>query len=1027
MIKELKVTNVKEAEKVAENFWKKKNIYEKVKSWRKDCKKFYFCDGPPYTSGSIHLGTAWNKILKDFVIRYKRMRGFNVRDVPGWDMHGLPIEVKVEEMLNIKTKKEIEKKIGVEKFVEACKEFALKNKERMEAQFKKLGVWMDWENCYMTIKDDYIEAAWWTIKKAWEKGLLYKDKAVLNWCPRCETTLAEYEVEYKIVKDPSIYVKFPVKDKDWYLVIWTTTPWTLPANMLIAVHPDYTYILAEYNGEKLIVAEKLADKVFDGNYKVLKKFDGYELEGLRYGHPLAEEVSKQREFDNTAHYVVASEIVTLEEGTGLVHIAPGHGPEDFEIGRQCGIEIFCPVDEKGRYTQDAGKYAGLYVRDANEIVIEDLKKKGFLLKAEEIEHRYGHCWRCKTPVIFRASEQWFIKIVSMREKLLEEIEKVKWIPEWAGSARFRDWLRNAKDWVLSRQRYWGIPLPIWQCEKCKKIIVIGSKEELEELSNKKVKELHRPWVDEVVISCECGGKAKRVKDVADVWFDSGIAIYASLGYPKRKDEFEKWYPCDFITEGHDQTRGWFYSLLRAGVITLDEVPYRCVLMHGFVLDAEGKKMSKSLGNIIDPIDVAEEYGVDALRSYLLSVTKPGEDIRFIPEEAKTMQRFLNVYLNVCKFASTYMQLDNFKPSKNLELKRIEDMWLVSRVNSIVKELTELAESYEVEEYVKKLREFILEDLSRWYIRLIRDRVWLEEQSEDKLSAYSALFEAISKVNLLLAPVAPHVAEVVYQAMFKQYYGKDSVHLCDWPNYDENLINKELEENMDKARKIVEAIASLRQKHGIKLRWPLQKVVVVTKDNLSNLSDVIAKEGNIKQVIFAKEFEVEYKKELVLGAIGKDFKKDSKLVLEALNKVEASQLKEAFEKHGGYTLRINDREFEIKPEHVKILEVLPEGYDCEDLEFAKVYLYLKRTEELVLEGYAREVVRRIQNLRKQANLNVEDRIEAFISCDVDLKKFETYIKNETRAKVLHWERKNYEYTDEFEVEGKKFVVGIRKIP
>jgi len=1026
LIKVLKINNVKEIEKIAKDFWEKKNICEKVRSWRKGHKKFYFCDGPPYTSGSIHLGTAWNKILKDFVIRYKRMAGFNVRDVPGWDMHGLPIEVKVEEVLNVKTKKEIEEKIGVKRFVETCKNFALKNKEKMEDQFKKLCIWMDWKNCYMTIKDEYIESAWWTIKKAWEKGLLYRDKAVLNWCPRCETTLAEYEVEYKIVKDPSIYVKFPVKDKDWYLAIWTTTPWTLPANMLIAVHPNYTYILAEYNNEKIIVAEALADKIFDGDYKVLRRFTGYELEGLRYEHPLVGEVPKQKEFDNNAHYVIASEIVTLEEGTGLVHIAPGHGPEDFEIGKQCGMEIFCPVDEKGRYTRDAGKYANLYVRDANDAIIEDLKRRGFLLKADEVEHRYGHCWRCKTPVIFRASEQWFIRIVTMRSKLIEEIEKVKWIPEWAGSARFRDWLMNAKDWVLSRQRYWGIPLPIWQCRKCKKIIVVGSKEELEKLSNKRVKELHRPWVDEIAIPCKCGGEAKRVKDVVDVWFDSGIAIYASLGYPKRKDEFEEWYPCDFITEGHDQTRGWFYSLLRAGIITLDEVPYRCVLMHGFVLDAEGRKMSKSLGNIIDPIDIAEEYGVDALRSYLLSVTKPGEDIRFIPDEAKTMQRFLNVYINVCKFASTYMQLDRFEPSGDLKLKRIEDLWIVSRINSLVKELTELAENYEVEEYVKRLKEFILEDLSRWYVRLIRDRVWIEEESEDKLSAYNALFEAISKSNLLLAPVAPHTAEVVYQIMLKQYYGKDSTHLCDWPKYRENLINKELEEAMDKAKKIVEAIASLRQKHGVKLRWPLQEVIIVTKDDLEKLSKVIAKEGNVKQVTFVKEFKVKYKKELMHGTIGRDFRRDSKLVLDVLSKVGVSELKEAFEKLGKYVFKVNNKEFEIRPEHVKIIEILPEGYDSEDLGFAKVLLCLKRTQELVFEGYAREIVRRIQNLRKRANLNVEDKIEAFVVCDVNLRKFESYIKNETRAKVLHWEMKSYEYTDKFEVEGRKFVVGMQKI-
>ena len=653
-------------------FWEEQRVYEKIRAMSKDKPKFYFLDGPPYpSSGTPHIGTVWNKVIKDVIIRHRRLKGFNVRDQPGYDTHGLPIEVAAEKTLGLESKKDIVEKVGVEKFIKTCKSLALNNAKEMSRHFNNVGVSMNWQTPYYTLDPKYIELAWWMIKKAHERGLLTKGLKVVHWCPRCETVLADYEVsEYKDLEDPSIYVKFPIEGKEnEYILVWTTTPWTLPANVAVMVNPNLDYVKVEYKGEKYILVKDRLNHVFkeelkDENYKVLETFKGAKLEGLRYIPPLLDEVYIQKKLHdnpNTHRVVLSEEYVSPYEGTGCVHSAPGHGHEDYEVSLRYNLPVVSPVNSQGVFTEEAGKYKGMKVKEANKYIIEDLKRKGLLLHATTIIHKYPVCWRCKTPLIIRATEQWYIKVTELKDKIISEAEKAKWIPEWALD-RFKNWLKNLRDWVISRQRYWGTPIPIWECKNCGHMEVVGSLKELKRLSVEDIelKDLHKPWVDHVKLKCpKCGGVMERVPDVLDVWFDSGIAFYASLG---SLEAWDKLKPVDFIVEGHDQIAGWFFSLLRAGVIGFDSIPYKVVLVHGFMLDEKGREMHKSLGNYVSPDEVIEKYGRDTLRFWVTQSTV-WEDIRFNWRALNLTFKDLNIVWNVYLFASTYMNLDKFDPNK----------------------------------------------------------------------------------------------------------------------------------------------------------------------------------------------------------------------------------------------------------------------------------------------------------------------------------------------------------------------------
>ncbi len=727
--------DIKEVEQKIIEYWKINSIYEKLKEENKKRDgKFLFIDGPPYPSAPVpHIGTIWNKVIKDCILRYERLNGKRVYDQPGYDTHGLPIEVATEKKFNIKNKQEIIEKVGIENFVKYCKSFALDNVKAMTENFKNIGVFMDWDNPYLTLDQNYMSNSWLIIKKAHEKGLLKKGVSVLHWCPRCETTLSDYEVsEYKDIEDPSIYVKFKIKgEPNKYLLIWTTTPWTIPSNVFVMINKDYDYADVKVGNEVYVIAKARVESVMKEagieKYEILSEYKGEKLLGTKYEHPLKEILSFQKDHEEYHQVVDGGEIVTLDDGTGLVHSAPGHGEEDFTVGTKHGMPVIMLVDDQGKFTEKVGKYKGKYVRDASQEIIQDLKETNSLLHSSKIVHRYPICWRCKTPLILRAIDQWFIKVTEMKNEMLSQIEKVNWVPEW-GKTRIGNMVRDLRDWVVSRQRFWGTPLPIWVCSKCGNVTVVGSKDELKRVAVSEVPDdLHRPWIDKVVVKCnKCGAESYRIPDVADVWFDSGVAFYASLG----KNWEEVWKEAglvDLVLEGHDQLRGWFFSLLRAGMILLDRAPYESVLVHGFMLDEQGREMHKSLGNYVEPSVVIEKYGRDILRLWLLKNTT-WEDAKFSWTSMDLIKRELQVIWNVFVFASTYMSIDEFDPN-NYSIDDVKgwldtsDLWILSKYNRTLKAVYASMKNYKVHELANAITQFIEEDISRFYLRLARRRAW----------------------------------------------------------------------------------------------------------------------------------------------------------------------------------------------------------------------------------------------------------------------------------------------------------------
>lgn len=836
-----RVTDVydhRKVEKEIADFWKKEGILRKLRDRNAQGPKFYFCDGPPYATGQIHPGTGWNKTIKDAVCRYWRARGYDVRVQAGYDTHGLPIEVKVEQELKIKNKNEIET-YGIDKFIAKCKQFATKYIGVMGEQFQSLGVWMDFENPYITYKDAYIESSWSTLHSAWKQNLLTEGVYVLPYCFRCETTMANYELEYGEETDPSLFVKFLSMDKPGeYLIIWTTTPWTLVANMAVMAHPTLTYVRAKVDGETWIMAKELLDKVMASAGKsatVLEEFSGRKLKDYKYLHPFQGRVKKEYE----RKVVLSDEYVTVEEGTGLVHCAPGHGPEDFIIGKRFGIEPFCPVDTHGNYTEAAGELSGKNVRAANPLVIKILEEEGALLAEERVKHRYPHCWRCKTPLIFLTTKQWFITISKMKEKMLDEIEKTDWHPSFARD-RFREFVEGAPDWCISRQRYWGIPLPIWRCAKpeCGKIRVLGSKEGLPEM-----KELHRPFIDVVKLDCECGGKMDRVPDVLDVWFDSGNAVWAALDGEEKKRYGER---ADMIIEGQDQIRGWFYSLLGSGLIRYGACPYKGVLMHGFFVDEHGEKMSKSVGNFIPLEDILDKYGADSFRLWGLGNTV-WDELKFSWDEMKKAGADLNIAFNLVTF------MERFHPKKRLERPaklNPEDEWLLSRMNSTLRSFRKSFEGYELNKATREARAFLADDISRFYMKIAKDRI---NKGENPEAAFYTLYCATLTSLKMLSLISPFICEQLYQGFFRKFEGEESIFLLRLGDEDESAINAAAEGQMGIVKDICSVGLTARQTAEIKARWPIRTVFVETKsheaiDAVNAFKPVIAKLMNAKEVV-----------------------------------------------------------------------------------------------------------------------------------------------------------------------------------
>ncbi len=980
----------KQTEKEITAYWQKNSIEKKSITINKGKPRFYFLDGPPYATGSIHMGTAWNKIIKDYYIRYLRMSGYNVWVQPGYDTHGLPIENKVEKKLKLKNKDEIEK-LGIEKFNSECKKFATEHIGTMSREFRNLGVWMDWDNPYLTLDNSYIEGAWHTFKVGYKKGFLYKDIYPVHVCSRCATAVAYNEIEYFKTTDPSVYVKFPISDKpNHYLVIWTTTPWTLPSNTGIMVHPSYEYAYIKTGSETLIIAKKLAKKVMEKanikDYKIEKTIKGKDLKGTGYNHPLKGILPIQKDIEGRV--ITSHQYVTLEDGTGLVHTAPGHGQEDFKVGTENHLKKICPVNLDGTFTEAVGKFKGIYVKEADQYIIEELEKTNTLLAQEKITHDYPKCWRCKTPLLQMAVPQWFFKVTAIRDKLLKDNNKINWVPAWA-KKRNKNWLESLNDWPISRQRYWGIPLPIWTCKNCGNVKVIGSKQEL----NADIKDLHRPYIDKITFTCEkCKSKMHRIPDVLDVWFDSGVASWASLNYPKEKQLFEEMWPAKLNIEGPDQIRGWWNSEIITSAITFNKLPYETILMHGFVLDAKGIKMSKSQGNATGPGEVIEKYSRDILRFNLLS-SAPENNFYFDWEKVKETSRFFNIYLNTCNFAKTYCSEKDTGNIKTENLKTI-DRWLISKTNTLIKKCTDHNKKYHAYKSLNLIEDFIMNDFSRWYIKLIRPRVSKNYTGRDKKEASQTAWYAIEKIIKILAPAAPYSTEKIYLDSLKQ---KESIHFEQFPKPDASLIDKTLEKDMETAKIITESINSARQTADIKLRWPIKSATIVadkkTEQSIKATENIIKEITNIKQIKFG-QIELEQQITPNFKTIGPKYGKDTSKVVDLIKNEDPKTLKEKLKK-GAATLG----KFKITKDMVTITEKIPQNTAGEKFAGGAVYIDTTRDRDLTEESAIRELTRKIQIARKEKNLEVTETIDLYITGNHEfLEKWKKEIEKGTTSKL-----------------------------
>ncbi|WP_224336092.1 isoleucine--tRNA ligase [Haloprofundus halobius] len=1035
-----------DVESSAGAYWDDTDAYEATKEAHADDPSYFFVDGPPYTSGQMHLGTAWNKTLKDAIIRRKRMEGHRVTDRPGYDMHGLPIEVKVEQELGFDSKRDIEE-YGMEAFIEECKEFAERNRENMDEDFQSIGVWMDWENPYKTLSPEYMEAGWWAFKQVHENGLLSQGKRSINQCPRCETAIADNEVEYHEIESPSIYVKFPLKGREGNLVIWTTTPWTIPANTFVAVDGEMTYqaVRAEKEGdsEVLYLAEPVVEEALKKgryeDYEVVDEVTGEEMVGWEYEHPLADEVPDHADFEG-AREVYTADYVEADR-TGLVHSAPGHGQEDFERGQELGLDAFSPVRGNGDFTEAAGKYEGTFVRDANDQIIEDLDSHGLLFASGRHRHRYGQCWRCDTDIIFLATDQWFITITDVKDELLDNIEDSEWHPQWARDSRFRNFVEDAPDWNISRQRYWGIPLPIWVPQgnatpDPDELIVVGTREELAERVDQDVNpeevDLHRPSVDPLTIT-EDGTTYERVPDVFDVWIDSSVASWGTLDFPGNEEDYEELWPADFIVEAHDQTRGWFWSQLGMGTAAVGEVPYKEVLMHGFANDKDGRKMSKSVGNIVTPEEAIERAGRDPLRAYLLSHDQQGVDLSFEWDGLGDMQSTLNILWNVFRFPLPYMRLDGYDPAEadlsDGEL-TVVDEWVLSRLQSVKANVDEAWADFRVHDALNEVLDFVVDDVSRFYVKAIRERMWEEEDSDSKRGAYATLSTVLLETVRLIAPFTPYLAEEMYQHLDGS---ETTVHMLSAPAVDEDRHKPKLEADMDVLRRVEEAAANARQQGGRKLRWPVQRVVVETTadevaDSVRSLESLLLERVNSRSLEVVDGFdELVERADPQMSVIGPAFGGDAQNVMEAVQGASRDELTQ----DGTLVAEVDGETYELDEEMVEFHAEPPEYLSAAEFESGTVYVDTRLTDDIESEGYARDVVRRMQEMRKQLDLDVEETIRAYVDVADDrvaefVDENREFIAEETRTSEFVDDDEQFDLREEWDVEGVEVTIGIARV-
>ncbi|MEF8874363.1 MAG: isoleucine--tRNA ligase [Candidatus Thermoplasmatota archaeon] len=985
-------------------FWNRNDIPERSRNRDRD-KKFGFTEGPPTANGLPHIGHVLTRVVKDTFLRYKTMDRYEVvPNIGGWDTHGLPVEIEVEKELGIDSKDEIEE-YGLEKFNEMCKESVFRYEKEWREMSERLGFWIDYDNAYITMENEYIESVWWSLKQHWENGLLEKGHKVVPYCPRCGTPLSSHEVAqgYDQTEDPSIYIRFKVKDENAYFLAWTTTPWTLISNLLLTVGEDIDYALVEYEGAKYYLAEELVEEIFD-EAEVLKTMKGEDLLGKEY-EPMFDYVDS----DSASHYVCSSDFVTLEEGTGIVHIATAFGEDDYDLCRDEGVELVNPVDESGKFTEEVSDYEGQFVKDADEQIMKDLEERGDLIKRGSVTHTYPFCWRCDSPLLYYALESWFIRTSWEKQKLIDNNEEIFWKPEHLKHGRFGNFLDDLKDWSLSRNRFWGTPLPIWTCENGHEEC-IGSKEELAEKATEPLPddfEFHRPFVDRVELDCpECDGTMERVEYVIDCWYDSGSAPFAQFHYPfENEDKFDEAFPIDFITEALDQTRGWFYSLLAISSLLYDEPAYNSCLTLGLILNEDGEKMSKSKGNVVEPDVVFDEVGSDPTRLTFLDspVWRSSPFSQNLAEEK--INKTINTLFNVVTFFTHNANIDDFVPDPEYELNDEIDRWLLSEVNSLTREIRDGMDELEVHRAVRAMESFI-DSLSNWYLRRSRRRFW-EGEKEEKKSAYNTLYEVLKTLDKLIAPFTPFIAERIYRKTILPIEGgAESVHLLDYPEVDTERIDEELEENMETVIDIAELGRKARQKEDIKLRQPLKEALVVhdeeeTERAVNTFKGILKDELNVKELTVVEDDEslTGYRASPNYSTLGPKFKGEAEKVAEAIDEADGDELKKALDEKGKASLKGN----EVEEEDVEILEVVKEEYVKSERKGLGVYVNLEMNEELETEGLVRDVVRRIQTMRKDLDLGYTQKINTRYSGDDRLERaveeMKAYIQKETLSRTL----------------------------
>ncbi len=1033
----------KREEKILE-YWKENDIFNRSVKERAKNNPFVFYEGPPTANGRPGIHHVIARAVKDTVCRLKTMQGYHVERKAGWDTHGLPVEIEVEKELGLDGKDQVEE-YGVAEFNKKCQQSVWTYKQEWDNLTRRMGYWIDLDHPYITYTNDYIETVWWIIQEFWKKDLVYQGFKILPYCPHCETPLSGHEVSqgYQDVKDPSIFVKAEMKGQEkTYFLVWTTTPWTLVSNVALAFHPEITYVKIKIDDEYLILAEDRL-LIIEEDYEIVEKYSGSDLEGTEY-QPLFSFIKP----DKKAYYALTADFVSITEGTGIVHIAPAFGEDDYKIGQEYDLPVVNPVNKSGKFIDAVTKWAGTFVKDADVDIIVDLKHRGLLYRSEKITHSYPHCWRCMSPLLYYARKSWYIKTTAIKDKLIENNNKINWYPREVGTGRFGEWLENNIDWSLSRDRFWGTPLPIWRCQNGDHQDCIGSIEELRQKGHRVPEDLdlHKPMVDDIELECQkCGNTMKRVPEVIDCWFDSGSMPYAQWHYPfENQAKFESQFPADFISEGIDQTRGWFYSMLVLGAFLFDQPAYKSCIALGHILDKDGQKMSKSRGNVVNPFEVMEKLGADTLRWYLITVSPPWLPTRFDPDGiADVNRKFFGTLVNTYNFFAMYADIDQFQyqESERIPVKeRAEiDRWVSSSLASLTNQVNDYLDRFELTKVTRAISGFVIDDLSNWFVRRSRRRFWKSEMGDDKLAAFQTLYECLVTVSQLMAPIAPFLSEDIYCNLTKgQNDLPDSVHLCDYPASGSaplEYLDELLEERMHLVRRIVESGRSVRNDTGLRVRQPLSAIVIAApnerrKQLLKGMEHLVTEELNVKQIKFVSDEQelLSKKAEPVFKSLGPKFGKQANNVAQRIRQLDEAEVNRIIN-NGQSEISINGQTFTVTSDDIQVLTENKAGLAATSDSDLTIALETEISNELLHEGLAREFVNRVQKMRKEAGFEVMDRINIYATTASEMKtaikRMENYIKKETLALSIHTDEVKGNFTKSWTIDGQTVDIGVAK--